>query len=87
MMFFTRRNLNYALSVVMLLLCAVSLSAQNGQYDVRFAVKNFDCANNKVTLQVQVKAHDAAHTFLMGDANYRFDYDPRVIKNPTIASQ
>ena len=61
--------------------------AQNGQFDVRFAIKNFDCANNTVTIQVQVKAHDAAHTFLMGDANYRFDYDPRVIRTPVLLSQ
>ena len=43
--------------------------------------------SNKVTIQVQVKAHDAAHSFLMGDANYRFNYDRRVIRNPAIVSQ
>ena len=41
----------------------------------------------KVTIQVQVKSHDAAHLFNMGDANYRFDYDPRIIRNPAIVSQ
>jgi hypothetical protein len=63
------------------------LSAQNGQFAVRFTNCGFDCQNVKVTIAVQVKAHDAAHTFLMGDANYRFDYDPRIIKNPVIVSQ
>jgi VCBS repeat-containing protein len=74
---------------VLLCLCCVTttIMAQNGQFDVRFAIKNYDCANNSVTIQVQVKAHDAAHTFLMGDANYRFDYDPRVINTPTLISQ
>jgi hypothetical protein len=66
---------------------ATALSAQNGQFDVRFSVKSADCPSNKVTIQVQVKAHDAAHTFKMGDANYRFDYDPRQIANPSIVSQ
>ena len=62
---------------VALFLGIMSATAQNGQYDVRFTVKYFDCANNKAVIALQVKAHDAAHTFLMGDANYRFDYDPR----------
>ncbi len=66
---------------------ATALSAQNGQFDVRFSVKNVDCPTNKVTIQVQVKSHDAAHLFKMGDANYRFDYDPRQIANPSIVSQ
>jgi Bacterial Ig domain len=64
-----------------------ALSAQNGQFDVRFSVKNVDCPANKVTILVQVKSHDAAHVFKMGDANYRFDYDPRQIANPSIVSQ
>ena len=63
------------------------LVAQNGQFDVRFTVKNFDCPNNSVIIQVQVKAHDAQHAFLMGDANYRFDYDLSVIANPNLISQ
>ena len=61
--------------------------AQNGQFDVRFTAKNFDCANNKVIVQVQIKAHDEAHSFLMGDASYFFDYDPSVCRNPQLISQ
>ena len=82
-----RRTLTYVWSLLCLCFVSTTAMAQNGQYDVRFAIKNFDCATNKVTIQVQVKSHDAAHTFRMGDANYRFDYDPRVIKNPAIVSQ
>ena len=87
MNFCTRTFLRFVVSLCLLLIGITTALAQNGQFDVRFTVKNFDCANNKVTIAVQVKAHDAAHTFLMGDANYRFDYDPRVIKNPAIVSQ
>ncbi|NJN33431.1 MAG: hypothetical protein HC817_03410, partial [Saprospiraceae bacterium] len=72
---------------VFLLFWGTMAQAQNGQFDVRFTVKNFDCANNKAVIQLQVKARDAAHTFKMGDANYRFDFDPRVIRNPAIVSQ
>jgi hypothetical protein len=82
-----RKILNYTFTLLLILLASRIGIAQNGQSDVRFTVKNFDCATNKVTIQVQVKAHDAAHTFLMGDANYRFDYDPRVIQNPALVSQ
>jgi large repetitive protein len=82
-----RRTLTYVWSLLCLCFITTTAVAQNGLYDVRFAIKNFDCAKDSVTIQVQVKSRDAAHTFLMGDANYRFDYDPRVIKNPQIVSQ
>ncbi len=82
-----KRTLTYMLSLLCLCFVSTMATAQNGLYDVRFAIKNFDCANNKVVIQVQVKSHDAAHTFLMGDANYRFDYDPRVINTPMIVSE
>jgi gliding motility-associated-like protein/uncharacterized repeat protein (TIGR01451 family) len=62
-------------------------TAQNGQFDVRFITKSFSCDSNKVVIAMQVKAHDMAHAFNMGDANYRFSYDPRVINTPTIVSQ
>jgi large repetitive protein len=82
-----RKTLTYLGILLCLCLVTTTAMAQNGQFDVRFAIKNYDCATNGVTIQVQVKAHDAAHTFLMGDANYRFDYDPRVINTPTLVSQ
>jgi hypothetical protein len=80
-------NIRKLLSMLTAIGIATTLSAQNGQFDVRFSVKNVDCAANKVTILVQVKARDGAHTFKMGDANYRFDYDPRQIANPSIVSQ
>ena len=70
-----------------IILTSVLVNAQNGQFDVRFSLKKWDCAAKKLAIQVQVRAHDAAHTFKMGDANYRFEYDPRQITNPRIVSQ
>lgn len=61
--------------------------AQKGRYQVRFSVKSIDCSTAKVVIRVDVKASSADSTFLMGDANYRFDYDSRIIKNPQIVSQ
>jgi uncharacterized repeat protein (TIGR01451 family) len=61
--------------------------AQKGRYHVRFLVKSIDCSTGKADIDVQVKSSTADSTFLMGDANYRFDYDPRIINNPAILSQ
>ena len=61
--------------------------AQKGRFAVQFNVKSLDCNTGKVVLRVQVKANSADSTFLMGDANYRFDYDSQIIRNPQIVSQ
>ncbi len=70
------------LMVLFSIVSSFDLQAQNGKFDVRIKLKNSDCVAKKITIQVQVKAHDAASTFKMGDANFRFDYDPLVVKNP-----
>ena len=83
-----RRRIHKCLTIFFLwFLSITSLLAQNGQFDVRFTVKNFACDSSQVTIAVQVRAHDMAHTFNMGDANYRFEYDPRLINTPKIVSQ
>ncbi|WP_461137027.1 Ig-like domain-containing protein [Spirosoma lituiforme] len=61
--------------------------AQKGRYSVQFNVKSLDCATGKVVIRLQVKVNSADSTFLMGDANYRFDYDSQIIRNPQIISQ
>ena len=68
-------------------LTTVHLVAQNGLYDVRIKTKMFDCDANAVILQLQVRASSLANGFRLGDANYRLNYDPRQISNPTIVSQ
>lgn len=87
MMFFTRNQLNSVITFGLLFLLGTVLSAQNGRFDVRFALKNLDCANKKVSMQVQIKARDLSHTFRLGDANLYFDYNPEVIRNPQLESQ
>ncbi len=77
----------------LLLLLGSVTKAQQGKFDVRFTIKSVDCSTLKTVVQVQVKAHPtttttpASTTFKMGDANYRFRYDPRLMTNPTIVSQ
>jgi gliding motility-associated-like protein len=70
-----------------LLFSAAQTNAQKGQYDARFLTKTYDCANRTATIQLQVRAKDTAHTFNMGDANYRFEYDTRLIGRPRIVAQ
>jgi uncharacterized repeat protein (TIGR01451 family) len=80
-----RKVLAATMTCLMVLFGIVSsfdLQAQNGKFDVRIKLKSSDCVTKKITIQVQVKAHDATSTFKMGDANFRFDYDPLVVKNP-----
>jgi gliding motility-associated-like protein len=70
-----------------LLFSAAQGNAQNGQYDARFLTKTYDCANRVATIMLQVRAKDTTHRFNMGDANYRFEYDPRLIARPRIVAQ
>ena len=85
-----RKVLAATMTCLMVLFGIVSsfdLQAQNGKFDVRIKLKNSDCVAKKITILVQVKAHDATSTFKMGDANFRFDFDPLVVKNPKNVSQ
>ncbi|MBO0932619.1 DUF11 domain-containing protein [Fibrella aquatilis] len=62
--------------------------APTNRYGVRLSVKNFDCVTKKAVIRVEVKATaPASGSFLMGDANYRFDYDASLLTNPVIVSQ
>jgi gliding motility-associated-like protein len=65
----------------------MSLTAQNGLYEVRLTIKSYACKDKKVILQVWTRAHTENNAFFMGDANYRFEYDPRQIRSPRIISQ
>ncbi len=75
------------LRMAIILLFANTLTAQTGQYDTRFSIKNYDCGNKVVTIQLQVRAISVSLKFNMGDANYRFEYDPRLIDHPRLVAQ
>jgi gliding motility-associated-like protein len=79
-------QLRYFLPTAMLGLSSL-LSAQSGGFDARLSLKNLDCKNGKAEVQVEVKAHSDNQVFLMGDANYRFEYEANKLKNPTLKSQ
>jgi uncharacterized repeat protein (TIGR01451 family) len=86
-----RKVLAATLTCLMALLLAMPSIAQTatpkGKFDVRIKLKSNDCVVKKIVLLVQVKAHDANSTFKLGDANFRFDYDPTVVANPKNISQ
>ena len=83
-----KRHLFRFLSAILtLLLMRSGATAQNGAFDVRFQLKDLQCADRNVTVELQVKAHSDRTSFVMGDANYRFEYDPRNIRNPRMVSQ
>ncbi|MFD1142169.1 gliding motility-associated C-terminal domain-containing protein [Larkinella insperata] len=72
----------------MLAVCSSLLAnAQNGRFDVRLQLKKADCANQKLFVAVELKAHDESSSFLMGNANLRFSYDTRLVKSPVIVEE
>ena len=81
------RRLQHLWFAAILLIALTTATAQTGQYDARFSMKNYDCGNKIAIIQLQVRAIDVDHKFNMGDANYRFEYDPRSIDHPRIVAQ
>jgi len=58
-----------------------------GKFGTRLTLKSFDCQTKKAVFRVQVRAADANSIFLMGDANYRFNYSTALLGNPQIVSE
>jgi hypothetical protein len=68
--------------------CILSLiDCHTPQFDVKMTMKSMDCYNRKAVVQVWVRTHPGTDTFLMANANYRFDYDTRKLRTPSIVSQ
>ena len=61
--------------------------AQKGVFDVRLGLKNVDCGSKKLFVNVEIKAHDGATEFMMGNANFRFLYNVRFIQHPVLQEQ
>lgn len=50
-------------------------------------IEKADCARQKLLVAVDVKAHDEASSFLMGNANLRFSYDAGLVKSPVLVEE
>jgi len=68
-----------------LLLFAFQIAAQNGQYDLRFNLN--DCDENRIFIDIEIKASNTETTFILGDQNYRFSYTRNTITNPFISEE
>ncbi len=66
---------------------AASLPAQNGSYDLRMKLQSFDCAQKRAVIELQIRAADVRHTFLMGEASFRFEYNPLAMSTPYLIDQ
>lgn len=75
--------------------CLIAVSAllaervygQNGQYDLRITQKSINCTTQKAQVDLEIKASSATTSFLIGNANFRFQYDSKVFKSPVLVKQ
>ncbi len=65
-------------------LFCISLTAQNGHYDLRFQVHDVDCLNEKIYIDFEVKATVDLTGFNIADQNYRFSFNDDAIANPLL---
>lgn len=65
----------------------VFVYAQTGTYDVRLVTKQVDCEQEKVWLDVEIKASAEAETFLLANQNYRITFDKNVVQNPILSKE
>lgn len=68
-------------------LLAGRVYGQNGQYDLRIIQKNINCTTQKAQVDLEIKASAVTTSFLIGNANFRFQYDAKVFKNPVLVKQ
>ena len=81
------RKLVYQLLPIVLLSVCISSYAQvttNGKFDARLVIQGIDCQSNKLYLDVEVKASTTDSVFVIGDQNYKFNYNADAIDNPII---
>jgi hypothetical protein len=81
------RKLVYQLLPFILLSVCISSYSQvtsNGKFDARLIVQSIDCQNKKLFLDIEVKASTTDSTFVIGDQNYKFNYNADAISNPAV---
>lgn len=69
------------------LLLAGQVLGQQARYEARLSSRRVDCAARTLEVALEIRASDAASSFRMGNGNFRFTYDPGVLKSPVIARQ
>jgi hypothetical protein len=64
--------------------CISVLAYTKGVYDLRFVTYDFDCATQKLYLDVEIKSNGPLTNFKLGGQNYRFVFNKAVLANPVI---
>lgn len=62
-------------------------AAQNGRYEVRLVPAGADCGTKKGLVRLQLRAPSAQSAFRLGNASFRFDFDPRQVKNLVLKTE
>lgn len=67
------------------------LHAQDGVYDVRFAIPDTSIANfcnaQQLYVDIEIKASSSTQEFGIGEQNYRFSFNKQALANPTIIEE
>lgn len=61
--------------------------AQESFYNARLKLRKVDCTLKQVQLDVEIRSVQKEPAFYLGDANFRFGYDGRLLYHPTLAKQ
>ena len=69
-----------------LLVCKLSYG-QSPRFDVRLNISNVDCVNERLIIDIEIKATSLASQFDLAGQNYRFSFDPEVLANPVIENE
>jgi gliding motility-associated-like protein len=61
--------------------------AQEPFYNTRLKLQKVDCNLKQVQMDVEIRSLQKEHVFYLGDANFRFGYDGRLLYRPTLVGQ
>ncbi|MEM6722997.1 MAG: Ig-like domain-containing protein, partial [Bacteroidota bacterium] len=69
-------------------LCLLStiLVLGQGAYDLQFVVSTLDCVNDRLCIDIQIRAQDPTNEFLLTNQNYRFTFSSN-LANPVIDTE
>lgn len=61
--------------------------AQEPFFNARLKLRKVDCNLKQVQMEVEIRSVQKESTFYLGDANFRFGYDGRLLYRPTLVQQ
>ncbi len=79
------KNFTFTCSTLFFFFITCTVFGQNGQYDVRFSEKEIKCFENKVLVDIEVRATSATNGFHMADQNFRFAYSREAVVAGSVA--